>query len=73
MGVSTRGALLWYRAVQSLALIDGKDFATPDHAKQLAVPVLSHRVAPAQLLSGSQKFEIEAIMERLVDDVDVPS
>jgi MoxR-like ATPase len=73
VGVSTRGALLWYKAAQSLALMEGKDFVTPDHAKQLAVSVLSHRVSPRRLLSGAQKHEIEAIMERLVDEVDVPS
>jgi len=44
VGVSTRGALCLYRASQSLALVEGRDFVVPDDIKRLAVPVLAHRV-----------------------------
>jgi MoxR-like ATPase len=42
--VSTRGAQSLYRAVQALALAEGRDFAIPDDVQRLAVPVLGHRV-----------------------------
>jgi MoxR-like ATPase len=46
VGVSTRGALCFYRAAQALALIRGRTYVVPDDIKELAVPVLSHRVVP---------------------------
>jgi len=31
-------------AAQALALLEGRDYSTPDDAKRLAVPVFAHRV-----------------------------
>jgi MoxR-like ATPase len=73
VGVSTRGALLWYRAAQSLALIEGSQFVTPDHVKSLSVSVLSHRVTVAGFTGENQRSEVETIIERLVADVAVPA
>jgi MoxR-like ATPase len=72
VGVSTRGALCLYRAAQALALMDGRQFVVPDDIKQLAVPVLSHRVIPKGYLHGGQRQAIEALIQRLVDDLRVP-
>lgn len=44
LGISTRGVQSWYRAVQALALTEGREFALPDDVQRLAVPLLSHRV-----------------------------
>ncbi|OWK46373.1 AAA family ATPase [Fimbriiglobus ruber] len=44
LGASTRAALALYRAVQALAVVSGRDYATPDDVKTLAVPVLAHRL-----------------------------
>jgi MoxR-like ATPase len=44
LGVSTRGAQSLYRAVQALALAEGRSYAVPDDVQRLAVPVLAHRV-----------------------------
>ncbi len=43
-GVSPRGALGMMRAAQSLALIRGRDYVLPDDIKELAGPVLRHRI-----------------------------
>jgi MoxR-like ATPase len=43
-GVSPRGAVGMMRAAQSLALIRGRDFVLPDDVKELAGPVLRHRI-----------------------------
>ena len=72
VGVSTRGALCLYRACQSLALIEGRDYVVPDDVKRLAVPVLAHRVITKGYLHGSQRGAIEALIQRFVDDVPVP-
>jgi MoxR-like ATPase len=72
VGVSTRGALAWYRAAQSAALVAGRNYVVPDDVKQLAVPVLSHRIIPKGYFQGSQREAVESLIERLVDDVPVP-
>ena len=72
VGVSTRGALSLYRACQALAFLEGRDFAAPDDVKELAVPVLSHRVIPKGYLYGGQRQAIESLVKRLVDEVTVP-
>ena len=45
LGVSPRGMLALMRACRAWALIEGRDFVTPDDVKALAIPVLAHRVA----------------------------
>ncbi len=72
VGVSTRGALALYRAAQSAALVAGREYVVPDDVKQLAVPVLAHRVITKGYLHGGQREAIEAFIERLVDEVPVP-
>lgn len=43
-GVSPRGTLGLLKAVQAYALIHGRDFVTPEDIKELAIPVLAHRI-----------------------------
>ncbi|MGZ8830033.1 MAG: AAA family ATPase, partial [Thermoanaerobaculia bacterium] len=44
LGVSTRGALTYFKVCQALAMVNGRDFVVPEDVKRLAVPVLSHRI-----------------------------
>ena len=44
LGASPRGSLALYEACQARALVEGRDFVTPDDVKLMAVPVLSHRI-----------------------------
>src|SRR5688500_12736197 len=44
LGVSTRGALTYFKACQALAMVSGRDFVIPEDVKRLAGPVLSHRI-----------------------------
>ena len=44
LGPSPRAMLALMRACQALAAIRGRDFVIPDDVKELAVPVLAHRV-----------------------------
>jgi MoxR-like ATPase len=43
-GVSTRGAQALYRVVRAWALVRGRSFAIPEDVRELAAPVLGHRV-----------------------------
>lgn len=73
VGVSTRGALSLYRASQSAALVAGRDFVVPDDVKELAVPVLVHRVIPKGFIQATQRRDTEELIARLVEQVPVPA
>ncbi|MDH5673045.1 MAG: MoxR family ATPase [Myxococcales bacterium] len=53
IGASTRGALALERAVRAFALVQGRNYATPDDVKAVAVAVLAHRLRPAGAHSGA--------------------
>ena len=72
VGVSTRGALLWYRATQAMAFMDGRNYAVPDDAKELAVAVLSHRVQLPGIVQGGHRDESEAVIREIVSTVATP-
>jgi MoxR-like ATPase len=72
VGVSPRGALSLYRAAQASALVAGRRYVVPDDVKQLAVPVLAHRVISKGYLHGGQREAVESLVERLVEEVSVP-
>lgn len=44
MGASPRGTRSLYRAAKTWAAMNGRDFVTPDDVKELAEPVLLHRL-----------------------------
>ncbi|EAQ80026.1 AAA family ATPase [Blastopirellula marina] len=73
VGASTRAAISLYRAAQSLAMIEGREFVVPDDVKQLAVSVLAHRVIPKGYLHAGQREAVETIVSRIVDEVAVPT
>ena len=72
LGVSTRGALTFYRATQGLALVEGRDFVVPDDAKRLAVPVLAHRVIGRGLVREGQRERNRNVIRQIVDQTPVP-
>jgi MoxR-like ATPase len=68
LGGSPRASLSLYRASQALALIRGRDFVLPDDVKQLAVPVLGHRLilsTEASLHNTSKEELIADILSSL--------
>ncbi|MBL7645169.1 MAG: MoxR family ATPase [Candidatus Hydrogenedentes bacterium] len=44
LGASPRGSLAFYEVCQARALVEGRDYVTPGDVKEMAVPVLSHRL-----------------------------
>jgi MoxR-like ATPase len=44
LGVSIRGALALARALKTWAISQGRTFVTPDDVRELAIPVLAHRI-----------------------------
>ena len=65
LGASPRASLALYRACQSLAFVQGRDYVVPDDVKRLVVPVLGHRLilsSEAYLHNSSEESLIEGIM-----------
>jgi MoxR-like ATPase len=75
LGVSPRGSLMLYRAAQSMAYMEGRDFAVPEDFKSLAVPVFAHRVVVSGRYSSTlrKSEQAEQILREIVDSVPVPA
>lgn len=73
LGVSTRGALALLRAAQAHALVDGRDYCIPEDIRDLATPVLAHRIVtdPRGAAAGGAE-EAEWIVREIVEQVPVP-
>lgn len=71
LGVSPRGALAFYRTAQALAAIRGRNYVIPDDIKQMARPVLAHRLAPSieARLHGQSPVEM---LDNVIAEVPVP-
>jgi MoxR-like ATPase len=52
LGLSVRGCLAFVRAAKTWAAADGRGYVVPDDIKELAVPILSHRL----LLDAEAEF-----------------
>jgi len=68
LGASPRAGVSLLKASRALALLDGRDFVTPDDVKRLAPAALRHRVtvAPELELEGvSTDRALEAILEQI--------
>jgi MoxR-like ATPase len=72
LGASTRAALQFYRAAQACALLAGRQYATPDDVKQLAVPVLAHRLMTKAWDQGGRNDTVDVVQDILLK-VKVPT
>lgn len=74
LGVSPRGSQALYRAVQAMALADGRQYAIPDDVKRLAVPVFAHRVVvdTRTALLHRRPDAGERIIQEILTQIDVP-
>jgi len=70
LGISTRGALAYYRAVQALAVVEGRDYVIPDDIKRLAGPVMAHRLI-CRGLTRERKRALD-IVRRILESVPTP-
>lgn len=73
LGVSTRGALTLYRAIQALAFLEGRNYAVPDDVKHLAEPVLAHRVVCRGLFREGHRDQARRIIRQIVSETAVPT
>ncbi len=71
LGISPRGALALLRACQSYALLQGREFVTPEDIKAVAPPVLAHRLSVSGA-SVSTEAQLQAV-DGLLRSVAVPT
>ena len=73
LGVSTRGALTYFKACQALAMVNGREFVVPDDIKRLAAPVLSHRIVMKdRRMSRTDTSPETRFIQRIVNEISVP-
>src|SRR5688572_29830157 len=73
LGVSTRGALTFFKACQALAMVGGRDFVIPEDVKRLAGPVLSHRIVMRDRRMSRGDFSPEMrFIQKIVSETAVP-
>ena len=74
LGVSPRGSLALLRAARARALADGRDYLLPDDIKELAAPVLAHRVIVKAAVTGgaASGMGADAAIAAILQDVPVP-
>lgn len=71
LGASVRGALGLIRMASAWALVSGRPFVTPDDVRDLAIPVLAHRL----VLEPEAEFDgvtAEAIIGKILLDTPTP-
>lgn len=72
LGLSIRGAMAYTRAAKTWAASVGRNFVLPDDVKELAIPVLSHRL----ILDPEAEFNgatVSSVINRVLDEVAPPA
>jgi len=70
-GASPRGSLGLMKASQALATVKGRDYVLPDDVKELAHPVLAHRI----ILHNEERakgFSAKAVLDEILQRTPVP-
>jgi len=72
LGISPRGTVALFRTAQSLAMVDGRNYVTPDDVKRLAFPVFAHRLVIVR--SGARaRSEARTVLQSILDETPVPA
>ncbi len=71
LGASPRASIAILKASKAFAAINGRDFVTPEDIKQIAVPVLQHRVivTPEREMEGITSTQI---INDILQSVEIP-
>ena len=72
LGASPRASLALMKTAQALALFDGLDFVSPEQVRELAVPVIAHRLVlePQARFSG---LTPRGVVEEVLKKIPVPA
>ncbi len=70
LGASPRAGLALLRASKARAILSGRDFATPEDVRALAIPVLGHRLR-LSYEAENRNITPDSIVQRLIQDLDL--
>ena len=71
MGASPRASIMLMKCAQSLALLQGQEYVTPELIQKLAKPVIAHRLA----LNSDSQFSggnAELVVQEIIQNTQVP-
>jgi len=71
LGASPRASVALLQASKAYALLQGRDFVTPDDVRQVAPSILQHRI----ILTAEAEMEgitPQRAVQRLIEKVEVP-
>ncbi|MCU0429750.1 MAG: MoxR family ATPase [Cytophagaceae bacterium] len=71
LGASPRASIAMLRGAKAMAAMRGRDFVTPEDVREVAYPVLVHRIVltPEKEMEG---ISVKEIIRELVEKVEVP-
>jgi MoxR-like ATPase len=71
LGAGPRGSIALVRAARAQAVLEGRDFVTPDDVRGIAAPALRHRLAlsPEMQIEGRR---VDDVLEALLQKVEAP-
>ncbi|WP_144939371.1 MoxR family ATPase [Paenibacillus sp. 32O-W] len=72
MGVSPRGSQALLKAVQVYAILQGRDYVTPDDVKAMAKPVLAHRILLRNAMRYKDRMD-EQVIDKILGETETPS
>ena len=72
LGVSPRGSLMFFRAVQSAAFLAKRDYVTPDDVQKMAIHVLPHRLSLTPKARYGSMTKTQVIQE-ILSELSVPA
>ena len=71
LGASPRASIALLNSSKAYALLEGRDFVTPEDIKQLVTPVLRHRIhiTPEREMEG---MTAEHIIDQIIEQIEIP-
>ena len=71
LGASPRATRAMYRAAKALAAVSGRDYATPDDVRELAEPVLCHRMVLSADAAMAGR-DVQQVLAGIIEALPVP-
>ncbi len=72
VGISPRGSLALYRGAQAKAMVEGRDYVTPDDVKAMFAPICLHRLVCRGSRDRSPTGPAAIALREILDTVPVP-
>lgn len=71
MGAGPRGAISIVRAARACAVLEGRNFVTPDDVRKVVIPALRHRIALAPELE-IESYRPDDVLGDIIENVSAP-